>query len=432
MEEGTDPVVCMACGVIHDEATGLLRQLRQDLDSAERDLRAKRRQISALREEQYAQLTASPHFRAANEVLAYWKEKLAPNTRELGGRRMLAAIGRLRGGYQPADLKRCVDGYALMPYVVNGRRSPTGRAGERKIDAELIFRDPQHVDAGLAWVQERQDEQLALDTVGTEQRPISTNGHRHHARAEQIARYATGLGFAVFPCVPDRKVPATPDGFKAATRDPDRIKTYWSQNPRANVATATGAISQIVVIDLDVDVEEGVDGRDVMAQLEHQHGDLPATLMAVTPRKGVHLYFRHPGKVVRNAVGVLPGLDVRGDGGYVLLPDSSVAGNSYVFEDRSPIAEFPSWLLELLAAQATPSTNGSFDWAGFITAGAAQGQRDNRMTKFVGHLYGRGLPADEVIALARVLNANVKPPLDLQDLQRIVQSIGRAEARKER
>lgn len=431
----TDRVFCVACGTIHEEATMLLEQLRRDLDGAERDLRAKRRQIAELRGEQYAQLTASPHYGDAMEVLEDWRLELAPKTKELGGKRLLNVIARLKGGSTVDDLKNVVRGYKLMPYVVNGRRAQHGRPGEKKVDAELIFRDASHVDQGIAWVEERQQEQLALTHVTTPPAPRgSANGS---GRAERIAAY-TDLGFAVFPCVTGKKVPATPEGFHNATRDRERIIAYWTKMPHANVAVATGAISAVVVIDLDVDVEVGIDGRDSMAKLEAEYEELPETLTAITPRKGTHLYFRHPGVDIHNAVGVVPGLDVRGDGGYVLLPDSTVAGQPYEFTDRSNIAPLPQWLLQMLLELQRKSLSADLkngrDWAAFITVGATQGERDTRMTKAVGHLY-RQLPADgqrarEVMAWAKVLNGNVRPPLDLKDLERIVKSIGRAEARR--
>jgi hypothetical protein len=93
----------------------------------------------------------------------------------------------------------------------------------------------------------------------------------------------------------------------------------------------------------------------------------------------------------------------------------------------------PDWLLKLLVdyhRKAGQALGGATDWAAFVTAGASQGERDNRMTKYVGHLFHHGLDVREVFSLAQVLNSQVKPPLADKDLTRIVQSIARAEQRK--
>ena len=70
---------------------------------------------------------------------------------------------------------------------------------------------------------------------------------------------------------------------------------------------------------MDVD---GLDAEVELRRLEAKHGNLPATVEVITTR-GRHLYFQTPETSVRNSAGkVAPGIDVRGDGGYVLAPPS--------------------------------------------------------------------------------------------------------------
>ena len=137
-------------------------------------------------------------------------------------------------------------------------------------------------------------------------------------------RYAQ-RGWAVFPCKPGSKEPATAHGVHDASTDPSRIERLWRRKPETNVAVATGGKGPNV---LDVDVAHGKQGEDSLRR------GISAGLVGVpmgavaTPSGGMHLYYL--GDAQRN--GSLPrfGLDFRGEGGYVLAPPSRVDGRQYV------------------------------------------------------------------------------------------------------
>jgi putative DNA primase/helicase len=110
-----------------------------------------------------------------------------------------------------------------------------------------------------------------------------------------------------------------PQGLRDATTDPDQIREWWGQCPAANIGMPTGAWSGVVV--LDVDPEKG--GFQSLLALVRRYGILPQTRVVHTGSGGLHFYFAHRGIHTRNSAGKLgPGLDLRGDGGYVLLPPS--------------------------------------------------------------------------------------------------------------
>jgi Bifunctional DNA primase/polymerase, N-terminal len=96
----------------------------------------------------------------------------------------------------------------------------------------------------------------------------------------------------------------------------------WAQDSRnTSIAIITGAVSRLVV--LDVDMKNG--GHESLEQLQQEHGRLPQTVTVKTGGGGRHFYFQHPGVSVRPSAGKLgPGLDIRGDGGYVSLPRQSM------------------------------------------------------------------------------------------------------------
>jgi hypothetical protein len=117
--------------------------------------------------------------------------------------------------------------------------------------------------------------------------------------------------------------------------------------PHANVAIATGACSGLIV--LDPDPRHG--GDLTLDDLEAQYGKLPDTVVSLIGGGGKHYFFRHFGKSIScqtNALG--PGLDIKGDGGYIIAPPSlRVSGLRYEWEasnspDEVPIAAFPAWL----------------------------------------------------------------------------------------
>jgi hypothetical protein len=153
-----------------------------------------------------------------------------------------------------------------------------------------------------------------------------------------------GRSVPVFPCEPGAKRPLTRNGHWDATTDPLAIKRWWGRWPSANVGIPTGEESCVVVLDVDPDAS----GSESLAKLERLGSPVPTTARSRTGGGGTHLFFRYPrGKEIRNSAGLLgPGLDVRGEGGYVVVPPSRTHG-AYVWVDRSPLAE-ASWLIERL------------------------------------------------------------------------------------
>src|SRR5262249_6866135 len=125
---------------------------------------------------------------------------------------------------------------------------------------------------------------------------------------------------------------------------PNVIREWWQRHPNANVGIATGAASGLVVLDVDPD-----HGGGESAELYMPGEALPSTLIARTGGGGLHMYFKHPGGRIRNSASELgPGLDVRGDGGYVVAPPSvHFSGKPYGWVDLgAPLADLPAFIAE--------------------------------------------------------------------------------------
>lgn len=122
--------------------------------------------------------------------------------------------------------------------------------------------------------------------------------------------------------------------FYAASRDKGLLVDQICDRPDSTLGVRTGLMSDLVVI--DIDVKDGRDGRETIKPWLIQFPELPATRVALTPSGGWHLWLGHPSSVenpctVGNSAGRLgAGIDVRGDGGYVLAaPSSTLDGRSY-------------------------------------------------------------------------------------------------------
>ncbi|MBC7853168.1 MAG: bifunctional DNA primase/polymerase [Pirellulaceae bacterium] len=237
-------------------------------------------------------------------------------------------------------------------------------------------------------------------------------------------RYAD-LGYPVFPCAAGSKRPLTQHGFQDATVDLDQIDECWTVNPTANIGLAT---AELVVID--------VDGHDNpwLADSPHLVAELAQACVATTPRGGRHYYFRQPaGATIRCSTGrIAPGVDVRGAGGYVLLPPSAVDGKPYQWvaglELENPPGELsppPDWLTSQLEGLATSPAQVAQDRpAGAIANEIPSGQRNATLARLAGTMRRVGMSRGEILAaLERVNIDRCRPALSLDEVRRIAANI---------
>lgn len=186
--------------------------------------------------------------------------------------------------------------------------------------------------------------------------PVPTSGWSMLEAALAYAR----TGWAVLPlhsvshgqcscrkpdCATPGKHPRTQKGVKDATSDPEKIRQWWTKSPEANIGLATGSRSKRVV--LDVDIKKGKRGDQSLETLVKEHGFLPRTLTNRTPSGGWHFIFRLPSGSMGTPINVRTGLDILGEGRYIVAPPSSIKGKRYECIVAEPEGECPEWLVEL-------------------------------------------------------------------------------------
>jgi len=219
--------------------------------------------------------------------------------------------------------------------------------------------------------------------------------------------------------------------FQGRHPEPPEIADWFQRWPDANIAVVTGAVSGIVVLDLDPG--HGADAS--LAALEREYGPLPETVEVRTGGGGRHLYYAHPGQVLHNRVGIAPGIDLRGDGGYVVAPPSiHASGESYRWErspEVYPMAALPAWLREPSPDQGRrghPLTH----WRRLLHEGVAEGERNNTIASLAGHLLWHGLDPEVATELLLAWNeTRCRPPLSPEEVARTVASIGRLHRKAE-
>ena len=160
------------------------------------------------------------------------------------------------------------------------------------------------------------------------------------------ALYHAAQGWPVFPCKPMNNAPWTPHGHLDATTDPAQITAWWRKSPNAMIGGATGHVADVVDLDRK---PGGDDGVMEWEQLEQKHGK-GNTHTVETPSTGQHKYFQHQAGI-RNIPldGLAPGIEVKGEGGYVILPPSVMSnGKGYTVINASAPAPMPAWLLQMI------------------------------------------------------------------------------------
>ncbi len=219
-----------------------------------------------------------------------------------------------------------------------------------------------------------------------------------------------------------RVVPVLPNAKKAAIewaqfqhRDPtpDEV-ARWDREfpcPPYNRAMLCGNASGIDVIDVD---DSGMDS--LRGQI------LPRTRTVLTPSGGWHFYYRHGG--CDSLVPMLPGVELRSNRTYALIPPSVINGIAYEVAVDEPIVPLPEWIVKLAAQREVgPAKRTPPDGYVRLLRGVEEGERNIVATRLVGWLIAHGLGPEEVYELLVGWNLKNRPPMPTSEVRQCVESV---------
>ena len=241
------------------------------------------------------------------------------------------------------------------------------------------------------------------------------------------ARRYLARGWSLLPLRSQDKRPLVAwEPLQSSHPSAEQVADWFGRWPDANIGIVTGEISNLIV--LDIDPKHGGDAS--LDRLERQFGQLPATIEVTTGGGGHHFYFAHHGGLIRSRTGLAQGVDLRGDGGYIVAPPSiHPSGHPYLWAvGHSPedvaLAALPRWiLLESggIRVRRTPS-----DWRRLAREGVPEGQRNSSIAALTGHLLRHQVDPEVVLELLLSWNRmRCRPPLQDAEVAQVVSNIVR-------
>ena len=233
------------------------------------------------------------------------------------------------------------------------------------------------------------------------------------------------LGWRIFPALiyentdgTITKQPAINDWQLLATNEPDKAEALFIGNYNC-IGVATGRTSGISVIDIDVKGDE-----NGFLALESAGIKFPTTPIQSTPSGGKHLFFSYTERV-KTSVKTLPGVDIRNDGGFIVLtPSTYPDGRKYEWNLQEepwslPLGQIPDMFLTLFPVGKKPSE---------LPLLVKKGERNATLFKFACAFRDKGLTREELLSQIKVLNQNrCSPPVSDEELFIIAESAAKYE-----
>ena len=229
-------------------------------------------------------------------------------------------------------------------------------------------------------------------------------------------------GFRLFPVAVRGKRPLIERWPERATCHLDSARAWLQEHAGCNWGLACGVASGVFVLDVD-----GVEGAEAIREITEPHGDDWTETLSVKTARGMHYYFKYPEREIRNSASKLArGLDIRGEGGYVLVPPSvHPSGAIYCWAgagENARILPAPVWLLEALSAlkqRMSPSPGVEGDLI-------PEGGRNATLARLAGGMRRQGMTPEAIEAALLAENSNrCRPPLPETEAREIAHSISR-------
>ena len=243
------------------------------------------------------------------------------------------------------------------------------------------------------------------------------------------------LGWSVIPLRQDKKPRIKWAEYQRRLPTVGEVSEWWGRWPGANIGIVTGAISGLIVIDID-----SSDGHEALIA---SIGEIPGTIAQKTGKPGGrHLFFRHPGNGTKyqNMARTITDVDVRADGGYVMVaPSVHPNGTQYQWDidpaemGLTDLLDIPGDLKSMLKAdkKAKKKKQNNEGWVNDLLLGVKKGARNDSAAKLAGYYIKLGMEIGAVESAMMSWNNNNEPPLDYKELRSVIASIAEREGRDE-
>ena len=224
----------------------------------------------------------------------------------------------------------------------------------------------------------------------------------------KAAKWYYNHGFGVIPIIPDEKKPYIKwESYQKKTPTLHEIEDWWGKWDSAMVGLVTGEYYGLTVFDIDwYKIEDKLD-------IEQKFPPV-ATPTATSPQGGEHRYFKYHPDCPQRA-DILPGVDIRNDGGYIIAPPSMNGRGEYIWKDRLKISDIslrsvPNAYLKNIPTTVTTQT--TLTTLGVEGLNFNEGARDQTLFHIANSLVKGGMYEGNIEELLTLINEKIcNPPL---------------------
>ena len=236
------------------------------------------------------------------------------------------------------------------------------------------------------------------------------------------------LGWSVIPCeVKGKKALVKWQDYQRTRPTEAQVRAWWAKYPNANIAVVTGSISGLVCVDVDTYKGGSPDG-------------LPYSgVRARSAQGGLHFFYKYPEHTdnIPNQVNADTHIDVRGDGGYVLVSPSYVVDEEkgidggYTWSEFSGLGVAPDWAIGKSNASSdkgrdeTRKTERASWLSDLFDSGLREGERNSTLSRVAGYFYEKRIPRDVALSIAQSANRSSESPLSISEVRQTIYSVYR-------
>lgn len=234
-------------------------------------------------------------------------------------------------------------------------------------------------------------------------------------------------GWNIFPIKSNDKTPLVSwQQFQNdVTVTEDMVRDWYDEFPGCNWAAACGRISDFVVLDIDGEIGQQ------MVQRWYPDTFSTKTFMQKSP-KGWHMFFKWPGRHVQCHNGIMEKVDIKADGGYIVISPSKINQQKYSIVVDEAMAQCPEWIIESKGPQdireietvaGTDMSQSPYWVTRLLASGSPEGKRNEDAARLVGYFHSRQIGKDIIAQLMNNWAQMCKPPFDARELQSVIRSV---------